>query len=100
MTWPSQSWQLSISTGLSGLPDQLGNSSVRWIFPVCSVCIRVQPAAMNGHPNCKQGVSRSGRGMTIHTYERPTLFVAGSFEKLTGLAAFAPRETLVQPQLL
>jgi hypothetical protein len=36
----------------------------------------------------------------MHTYERPTLFVAGSFEELTGLDALEPRETLVQPQLL
>jgi hypothetical protein len=36
----------------------------------------------------------------MHTYERPTLFLAGSFEKLTGMAALAARETLVQPQLL
>jgi Family of unknown function (DUF5972) len=35
----------------------------------------------------------------MHTYQRPTLFVAGSFEKLTGLAASGPRETLVQLQL-
>jgi Family of unknown function (DUF5972) len=33
----------------------------------------------------------------MHTYQRPALFVAGSFEKLTGLAALGPRETLVQP---
>jgi hypothetical protein len=36
----------------------------------------------------------------MKTYERPTLSVAGSFEKLTGLAALGPRETLVQQQLL
>jgi Family of unknown function (DUF5972) len=38
--------------------------------------------------------------VTIDTYERPTLSVAGSFEKLTGLAALRPRVTLVQHQLL
>jgi Family of unknown function (DUF5972) len=36
----------------------------------------------------------------MNTYERPTLAVAGSFKKLTGLAALGPRETLVQHQLL
>jgi hypothetical protein len=36
--------------------------------------------------------------MRIH--ERPALPVAGSFDKVTGLAVLGTRETLVQQQLL
>ena len=36
----------------------------------------------------------------MNTYKCPTLTVAGSFKKLTGLAALGPRETLVRHQLL
>jgi hypothetical protein len=37
---------------------------------------------------------------TMRTYERPAMTAAGSFEKVTGLAALGLRETLVRHQLL
>jgi hypothetical protein len=36
----------------------------------------------------------------MRPYERPTLSLAGSFDKVTGLAAWGPRETLVRYELL
>jgi hypothetical protein len=35
----------------------------------------------------------------MHTYERPVFTAAGSFDKVTALSIFGPRETLVQYQL-
>ena len=34
----------------------------------------------------------------MRSYERPTLAVAGSFKKMTGLGAFGPRDVLVKKQ--
>jgi Family of unknown function (DUF5972) len=36
----------------------------------------------------------------MRPYERPMLTLAGPFEKVTGLAAWGQRETLVQHQLI
>jgi hypothetical protein len=35
----------------------------------------------------------------MHTYERPTLTLAGSFRKMTGVGGFGPRDFLVKRQL-
>jgi hypothetical protein len=35
----------------------------------------------------------------MRAYERPTLMVAGSFKKMTGLGGFGPRDALVRKQL-
>jgi Family of unknown function (DUF5972) len=35
----------------------------------------------------------------MRTYERPTLTLAGSFKKLTGVGGFGPRDFLVKRQL-
>lgn len=35
----------------------------------------------------------------MRNYERPVLTAAGSFDKVTGLSIFGPREMLVQYQL-
>jgi hypothetical protein len=35
----------------------------------------------------------------MRTYERPTLILAGSFKKLTGVGGFGPRDFLVRRQL-
>ena len=34
----------------------------------------------------------------MRTYERPTLTLAGSFKKVTGLGGFGPRDFLVKKQ--
>ena len=34
----------------------------------------------------------------MRTYERPTLTLAGSFKKITGLGGFGPRDVLVKRQ--
>ena len=34
----------------------------------------------------------------MRTYERPTLTVAGSFKKMTGIGGFGPRDFLVKRQ--
>jgi hypothetical protein len=34
------------------------------------------------------------------TYERPTLTLAGSFKKMTGIGGFGPRDALQKQQLL
>jgi hypothetical protein len=44
-------------------------------------------------------ISKSGRGAMMRASERPVLTAAGSFDKVTGLSIFGPRETLVQYQL-
>ena len=35
----------------------------------------------------------------MRAYERPTLTVAGSFKKMTGLGGFGPRDVLTKRQL-
>jgi hypothetical protein len=35
----------------------------------------------------------------MRTYERPTLTLAGSFKKMTGLGGFGPRDELIKRQL-
>jgi Family of unknown function (DUF5972) len=37
-------------------------------------------------------------GASMRTYERPTLAVAGSFKKMTGLGGFGPRDFLMKKQ--
>jgi hypothetical protein len=54
-------------------------------------------APMNGHPDRKQDLQVWGA--TVHTYGRPVLTTAGSFDKVTGLSILGPRETLLQYQL-
>jgi hypothetical protein len=39
-------------------------------------------------------------GDTVRTYERPTLTLAGSFKKITGLGGFGPRDILMKQQQL
>jgi hypothetical protein len=39
-------------------------------------------------------------GVAMRTYERPTLTLAGSFKKLTGIGGFGPRDALQKQQLL
>jgi hypothetical protein len=36
----------------------------------------------------------------MRPYERPTLTVAGSFKKVTGLGGHGPRDVLVKKQML
>lgn len=60
--------------------------------------MRVQRPPMNGHPDRKQDL-QVWEGATMRTYERPVLSAAGSFDKVTGLSIFGPRETLVHYQL-
>jgi Family of unknown function (DUF5972) len=36
----------------------------------------------------------------MQSYERPTLTLAGSFRKMTGLGGFGPRDATVKQQLL
>jgi hypothetical protein len=35
----------------------------------------------------------------VRPYERPTLTVAGSFKKMTGVGGFGPRDALTKRQL-
>jgi Family of unknown function (DUF5972) len=35
----------------------------------------------------------------MRTYERPTLILAGSFKKVTGIGGFGPRDFLMKRQL-
>jgi hypothetical protein len=37
-------------------------------------------------------------GVAMRTYERPTLTLAGSFKKMTGIGGSGPRDALVQHQ--
>jgi Family of unknown function (DUF5972) len=53
---------------------------------------------VNGHPDPKQDL-QVWEGATMRTYEHPVLAASGSFDKVTGLSIFGPRETLVQYQL-
>jgi len=39
-------------------------------------------------------------GVSMRTYERPTLTKAGSFKRVTGLGGSGPRDALVNKQLL
>jgi hypothetical protein len=39
-------------------------------------------------------------GVAMRTYERPTLTLAGSFKKMTGIGGFGPRDALTKQQLL
>jgi hypothetical protein len=39
-------------------------------------------------------------GGSMLTYERPTLTLAGSFKKVTGLGGHGPKDMLVKHQLL
>jgi hypothetical protein len=39
-------------------------------------------------------------GVTMRTYERPTLTLAGSFKKVTGIGGSGPRDVLVRHQSL
>ena len=34
----------------------------------------------------------------MRSYERPTLTLAGSFKKMTGLGGFGPRDAVIQHQ--
>jgi len=36
----------------------------------------------------------------MRTYERPTLTLAGSFKRMTGVGGFGPRDALQKQQLL
>ena len=36
----------------------------------------------------------------MRTYERPTLTLAGSFKRITGIGGFGPRDALQKQQLL
>ena len=36
----------------------------------------------------------------MHTYERPTLTLAGSFKKMTGTGGTGPKDFLVKKQML
>ena len=36
----------------------------------------------------------------MQTYERPTLTLAGTFKKVTGLSGHGPKDVLVKHQLL
>jgi hypothetical protein len=36
----------------------------------------------------------------MRTYERPTLTLAGSFKRITGIGGFGPRDALQKQQLV
>ena len=39
-------------------------------------------------------------GRAMRTYERPTLMLAGSFKKLTGIGGSGPKDALTKKQSL
>ena len=39
-------------------------------------------------------------GSAMRTYERPTLMLAGSFKKLTGIGGTGPKDALTKKQSL
>jgi hypothetical protein len=51
-------------------------------------------------PSPLKGIEVIEGGVAMRTYERPTLTLAGSFKKVTGLGGSGPRDTLGRHQSL